>query len=122
MNLLNIRTWADVRAFLHVALPGIAAILVAAGYATDTDANLWIALVLVIVDAGMSMFNTANGFRKALYPLLAATGALLVRYGVTTDDTWALWAGLAPILFGGGVASANTDTSASYGRHSAGDR
>lgn len=111
MNLLQIRTWADARAFLHVALPGIAAILVAAGYLTSNDANLWVALVLVVADVTLSTFNTANGFRKALYPLLAAGGALLVRYGVTTDAAWALWTGLAPILFGSGVAAANTPTS-----------
>jgi hypothetical protein len=111
MNLLNIRTWADARAFLHVALPGIAVILVSAGYLTDTDAGLWVALGLVLADAGLSTFNTASGFRQLLYPLLAAGGALLIRYGFTTDAAWALWTGLAPILFGGGVASANTDTS-----------
>lgn len=110
MNLLNIRSWADARAFLHVALPAVAAVLTAAGYITATDANLWAALVLVLADAGLSTFNTANGFRKFLYPALATAGALLVRYGYTTDQVWALWTGLAPVLFGGGVAAANTDT------------
>lgn len=119
MNLLEVRTWADARAFLHVALPGVAAILVAAGYLTSSDAGLWVALLLVIADAGLSSFNTASGFRKLLYPLLATAGALLVRYGYTTDATWALWTGLAPVLFGGGVAAANTPTSAVAGRHAA---
>lgn len=115
MNLLDIRTWADARAFLHVALPGLAAILVAAGYLTGDVAGLWVAFILVIADASLSSLNTASGFRKLLYPLLAAGGALLIRYGFTTDATWALWTGLAPILFGGGVAAANTPTST--GRH-----
>jgi len=113
MNLLNIRSWADARAFLHVALPAVAAVLVAAHYVTSGDATLWTALLLVLLDAGLSTFNTASGFRKLLYPLLATGGALLVRYGVTTDQTWALWTGLAPVLFGGGVAAANTDTTLS---------
>jgi len=113
MNLLNIRSWADARAFLHVALPAVAAVLAAAGYVTANDANLWVALGLVVVDAGLSTFNTANGFRKFLYPALATAGALLVRYGYTTDQVWALWTGLAPVLFGGGVAAANTDTTPS---------
>lgn len=113
MNLLNIRSWADARAFLHVALPAVAAVLTAAGYITATDANLWAALVLVLVDTGLSTWNTASGFRRLLYPLLATGGALLVRYGYTTDQVWALWTGLAPVLFGGGVAAANTDTTAS---------
>lgn len=108
MNLLNIRSWADARAFLHVALPGVASILAVAGYVTADDANLWLALALVVVDAGLSTFNTAAGFRRFLYPFLAAAGALLVRYGVTTDAAWALWTGLAPILFGGGVAAATS--------------
>lgn len=115
MNLLNIRTWADARAFLHVALPAVAAVLVAASYIASDVAALWLALLLVVVDAGLSAFNTAVGFRKLLYPLLAAGGALLVRYGFTTDATWALWTGLAPILFGSGVAAANTDTSLADG-------
>lgn len=111
MNLLNIRTWADARAFLHVALPAVAVVLATAGYIASDIAALWVALAFVIVDAGLSTFNTANGFRKFLYPALVAVGALLVRYGYTTDQTWALWTGLAPVLFGGGVAAANTDTS-----------
>lgn len=115
MSLFDIHTPADARAFAHVALPGIATILVAAGYLTGELAGLWLALVLVIIDASLSSFNTANGFRKFLYPALVAVGALLVRYGYTTDATWALWTGLAPILFGGGVAAANTDTSS--GKH-----
>lgn len=113
MNLLNIRSWADFRAFLHVALPAIASVLAVAGFVTANDANLWVALVLVVADAGLSFVNTANGFRRGLYPLLAVTGALFVRYGVTTDASWALWTGLAPVLFGGGVAAANTDTTPS---------
>jgi hypothetical protein len=122
MNLLNIRTWADTRAFLHVALPAIAAVLAAAGYVTADVASLWVALALVVADAGLSTFNTANGFRKFLYPALAAGGALLVRYGFTTDQTWALWTGLVPVLFGSGVAAANTDTSpAAGGKHELGE-
>lgn len=113
MNLLNIRTWADARAFLHVALPAVAAVLVTASYISADIAALWLALLLVVIDAGLSTFNSASGFRKFLYPFLVAAGALLVRYGYTTDQTWALWTGLAPVLFGGGVAAANTDTSSS---------
>lgn len=110
MNLLEIRTWADARAFLHVALPGVAGILAVAGYVSSEDAGLWLAAIFVVLDAGLSTFYTANGFRKFLYPALSITGLLLVRYGVTTSETWALWTGLVPILFGGGVAAANTPT------------
>lgn len=115
MNLLNIRTWADARAFLHVALPAIAVVLVTAGYLASDLATLWVALILVVIDTGLSTVHSATSFRKFLYPALAAGGALLVRYGYTTDQTWALWTGLAPVLFGGGVAAANTDTSAAAG-------
>jgi hypothetical protein len=111
MNLLNIRTWADARAFLHVALPGVAGILAVAGYFTADDAALWLAALFVVIDSGLSTIKSASGFRKFLYPALAVDGALLIRYGITTDATWSLWVGLAPILFGPGVASANTDTS-----------
>lgn len=111
MNLLNIRTWADARAFLHVALPAIAGVFVVAGYVTSDDATLWTALVLVAVDTGLSFVYSATAFRKALYLILPVVGALLVRYGLTTDNTWALWTGLVPVLFGSGVAAANTNTS-----------
>lgn len=115
MNLLNIRSWADARAFLHVALPSLAAILATAGIVASDIATLWVAAILVAVDATLSTFNTASGFRKLLYPALAATGALLVRYGVTTDEVWALWTGAVPILFGSSVAAANTNTTPSDG-------
>lgn len=113
MNLLNIRTFADFRAFLHVALPSVAAILVTAGYIVSDLAGLWLALLLVVIDVSLSTFYAATSFRKFLYPFVAAVGALLIRYGVTTDEVWTLWVGLVPILFGGGVAAANTDTSLS---------
>lgn len=114
MNLLDIRTWADARAFLHVFLPALAAVAALAGYINSDDAGLWLALLFAVVDAGLSAFNSATTFRAFLYPALAAAGALLVRYGVTTDEVWALWVGLAPIVFGGGVAAANVQSS---GRH-----
>lgn len=114
MNLLDIRTAADVRAFLHVILPAVAGVLVVAGYVTEADVNLWGAAVLVVIDTGLSAFNSATTFRKFLYPFLGVLGALLVRYGVTTDQVWSLWVGLAPVIFGGGVAAANVQ---STGRH-----
>jgi len=110
MNLLNLHSWSDFRAWLHVALPGVAGVLAIAGYVSSNDAGLWVALALVVVDAGLSAFNSAKNFRTFLYPFLVAVGALLVRYGYTTDQTWALWTGLAPVFFGSGVAAANTDT------------
>lgn len=110
VSLLDIRSLADVRAFLSTALPGLASVLVIAGTLTADVANLWTAFVLVVIHAGVSTFNTANGFRKFLYPFLAAGSALLIRYGYTTDETWALWFSIVPILFGGGVAAANTPT------------
>lgn len=110
ITLLDIRSWADFRAFLHVALPGLSVLLVALHYVTQGDATLWGALAAVLIQASLSTFNTANGFRKILYPLLAAGGALLIRYGLTTAETWGTWVGFLPILFGGGVAAANVDT------------
>jgi hypothetical protein len=115
MNLLNIKSFADFRAWLHVALPAVAGVLAIAGYVSSNDAGLWVALALVVIDAGLSAFNSANNFRTFLYPFLAAGGALLVRYGYTTDQTWALWTGLAPVFFGSAVAAANTDTTPANG-------
>lgn len=110
ISLLDIRSLADLRAFLSTALPGLAAVLVGAGALTADVATLWTAFALVVVHATVSTFNTANGFRKFLYPFLAAGSALLIRYGFTTDQTWALWSSIVPILIGGGVAAANTPT------------
>jgi hypothetical protein len=115
MNLLNIKSWADFRAWLHVALPAVAGVLAIAGYVSSDDAGLWVAAALVVIDAGLSFAYSATAFRKALYLLLPAAGALLVRYGYTTDATWALWTGLAPVFFGSGVAAANTDTTPAAG-------
>lgn len=112
MSLLDIKTAGDVRAFLHAAVPTVAAALVSYGVLTEAHSALWVALALAILDPAVSALNTANGFRKFFYPVLAAASALLIGYGIKTGAELAPLLSIVTILVGGGVAAANTPTSA----------
>ena len=118
MNALNIKSWADVRALLHVIIPAVMSLTVAYGFTNENNSVLIGGLLLALVDPALSIANTQNGFRKYFYGILNAAQALLLGLGIFTD------AQLGPIvtiigLVLGGVAAANTDTSASTGRHAA---
>jgi hypothetical protein len=111
MTLLDIRTWGDVRAFLHSAVPLTAAAAVTSGLLTEQHSLLWVALVLAVVDPAISWSNS-TGFRKGLYAVLLAANAVLIGvFGLWTQGDIAPWLSLIPILLGGGVAAANTPTS-----------
>lgn len=113
MSLLDIRTWADVRAFLHSAVPAGAAAAVASGLLTQTVSLLWVALILALIDPALSFANSV-GARKALYAVaFAANGVLIGVFGLWTEQQATAWWTLVPILIGGGVAAANTPTSSS---------
>ena len=118
MNALNIRTWGDLRAFIHAAAPALAGVLLASAAFTAHTAQLVaaiVALVVAVTDASLSTINTPDGLRRWLYPVLAALGVVLVIVGLVTDAQWALVTAVVPILLGGGTAAANTDTSPSGG-------
>lgn len=120
MNVLNIRTWGDLRAFIHAAAPALAAVLLGSAAFTTHTAQLItavVALVVAVTDASLATINTTDGLRRWLYPVLAALGVLLVIVGLATDEQWALVTAVVPILLGGGTAAANTDTTPAYGRH-----
>lgn len=112
-SLLGIKTWSDLRAFIHTAIPGLAVFLVTMGILTATKANLVAALLLAVFDSTLSHINTADGFRRWVYPVLGTGATLLIGWGIFTQDQIAPWLALIPILLGGGLAAANTNTTPS---------
>ena len=110
MTIFNIRTWADVRALLHLVAPAIAAILVASGVSDETLVAQIVTLVLAVLSPALATVNTANGFRVWFYPVLGAITAVLVYLNVFTDATLSPWIALITLLVGPAVAVANTPT------------
>lgn len=123
MNALNIRTWADFRAFLYVLLPVVSTLLVGYGVLNDTTSQLWGALVTAVLGPVVAAFNarTVSAVRTAFYAVLGAGQALLIGYNLATQTVFDHWMPLVVAVIGltaGGVAAANTDTSPS-GKHAA---
>lgn len=115
MNLLNIRSAADVRAFAYVLLPIASALLVSYGVLDDAQAAMWAGLVTAVLGPVIAciMAPSTEGFRRAFYAVLGAGQILLVGYGIATDAQIGVWLPLISALVGastGGVAAANTDT------------
>lgn len=116
MSALNIRSWADLRAFLYVVWPVLATLCVTYGvFGSEQEAALWSGLVLALlgpVTAFLYSRGLAN-FRAAFYAVLAAAQALAIGYGLVTEVDVSNWLPLVSAvigLAGGGVAAANTDT------------
>ena len=110
MTLFNIRTWADVRALIHLIAPAVAAILIASGVANETLIAMVVTLALAILSPALATVNTANGFRVWFYPVLGAVTALLVYLNVFEQGIVDLWVPLIVLLIGPAVAVANTPT------------
>jgi CHASE2 domain-containing sensor protein len=120
MNLLNIRSWADVRAFLYVLLPVVTMFLVGDGVLTDDTAQLWGALGTAVLGPVVAavMARNVSTFRTAFYTLLGAVQALVIGYHLAQPGVFAHWMPLVVAIVGlsaGGVAAANTDTSPAAG-------
>lgn len=109
MNALNIRSWADVRAFLYVLAPAAVALLVSYNYFSASTGALVTALVLAVVSPLLAVTNTADGFRKWFYGVLGAAQALVVGLGVFTDLQVTPWITIIGLVVGG-VAVANVNT------------
>lgn len=110
MPVFGIRTWNDVRAFLHVFLPVLAVAAVSSGLLTQSDSLLWVALAAAVADPALSIGNS-EGFRRWFYGVALALNAMLIGvFALWTPDQSAPWFALIPILLGGGVAAANTPT------------
>ncbi|QBP29690.1 holin [Mycobacterium phage Typha] len=112
MNILDLRSGDDVRRFLHVALPGIAALLVTVSVLTTELAPLVVSTVLTIADSVLSRVNTTDKVRKWFYPLMGAAALGLLALGHYLNTETAQWLAIVPILLGGGVGAANTNSSA----------
>ena len=110
MTLFNIRTWADVRALIHLVAPAIAALLIASGVASENLVTQILTVVLAVFSPALASVNTINGFRTWFYLVLGAVSALLVSLNVFTETTWSLWLPIIVTLVGPAVAVANTPT------------
>lgn len=115
MTLLNIRSWADVRAFLYVLLPVVTTFLVGNGVLTQHKANLWAALATAILGPFVAAIyaRTLSTFRVAFYAVLGAVQAIVIGYGLAQAGFLDTWMPLIVALVGlstGGVAAANTPT------------
>lgn len=115
MSIFNIRSLADFRAFLYVLLPVVSTLLVGYGVVTDSQVQLWGALVAAVLGPVIAAFNarSVSAIRTAFYAVLGTGQALVVGYGLSTDAQFATWMPLVVAFVGlsaGGVAAANTDT------------
>lgn len=123
MNLLEIKSWADVRALAYTILPIISTLLVTVGALSESEAALWVGLATAVLGPGIAflMARSVSSFRTAFYALLTAGQAVVVGYGLATDAQIGVWLPLVSALIGGaagGVASANTPTSSAFDRRS----
>ncbi|AOE43723.1 membrane protein [Gordonia phage Bantam] len=117
ISVLDIRSWSDVRAFIHVAAPTVGATLMgSSAFMGEHGAALTavIGLLVALTSPALSVANTASGFRAWFYPVLGAGGAALGTFGIVTDTQWGLYSAIAVILLGAGTASANTPTTSSW--------
>lgn len=112
MSALDIRTWGDVRALVHVGAPVTSAALVASGVADEGVAQMVLAIVLAVTSPLLALANTRNGFRMFIYPVLAAIAGLLIGLGYFTHESYEAWLPVITILIGPALAAANTPTSA----------
>lgn len=116
ISALDIRSWSDVRAFVHVAAPGIGATLVGTSAFADSGQAVLaiVGLIVALTSPALSAVNTADGFRKYFYPAVGALGGLLGTFGIVTDTQWALYTSIAVVLLGAGTAGANTPTTSAW--------
>jgi hypothetical protein len=110
MNALDIRSWSDVRAFIHVAAPVFTALAVASGWTDENTATLVVTVILALISPTLATINTVNGFRLWLYPVLGAVSALLIYLGYLNQADWATWLPVLVLFIGPAVAAANTPT------------
>ena len=110
---LNVRSWSDARALIHVAAPVLAAAAVASGWVDDNLATLIVTLVLAVFSPLLATVNTQDGFRRWFYPVAAAVAGVLVYLGWLTDAQWQVWLPVIVVFIGPAVAAANTDTTES---------
>lgn len=118
LNVFNIRTAGDLRAFLYVLWPVVATFLVSLGVTDQNEASLWGGLVFALLGPVIAFYNVRNvsTFRAAFYAVLGAVQAITIAYGLIQAADVAQWLPFITAIVGlltGGVASANTQTSGS---------
>ncbi|MFT4128093.1 MAG: hypothetical protein QM662_17920 [Gordonia sp. (in: high G+C Gram-positive bacteria)] len=123
MSLLEMHSWADVRALVYTLLPIASTLAVTYGVADESQVALWVGLVAALLGPGIAFLTSrsVSTFRPAFYAVLAAGQAVAVGYGLVTDAQVGVWVPLVSALIGGaagGVANANTATSSPFSRGS----
>lgn len=113
MNVFNIRTWSDVRAFIHVLAPVLATALVATGVADENLATQIVTLVLAVFSPALAVVNSVDGFRTWFYGVLGAASTILIALNVFSETQYTTWLPVVTLLLGAGVAAANTNTTPS---------
>jgi len=108
MSILDLTNREDTRRFLHVAVPGIAAVLVTIGVMASDIAALVASTVLLVFDAALSRINTTDRVRQWFYPVTALVALAALGVGHWVDLEAAQWFAIIPILLGGSVAAAKT--------------
>lgn len=112
MNALNVRSWADVRALIHVGAPVISAALVSSGIANQHLSGLIVALVLAVLSPALAMVNTVDGFRVWFYPVVGTVAPILIYLNFVSEFDYSTWLPVIAVFIGPAVAAANTPTSA----------
>lgn len=84
-NLLSLDNW---RAFIHSVTPIIMGTFVTLGIITNDQAILWIPLVFAVIDPLLSVGNSTDRIRKALYAVmgLLQTGGLIASFFVGHEE------------------------------------
>ena len=87
MNLKSMENW---RAFFHQVVAVIVPILVTANLITENAAAAWVPFIFAIADNVLSVGNTTDRIRKAVYAVvgLAQTGGLLASVLTTVAPTY----------------------------------
>lgn len=115
MSVLNIRTWGDLRAFLHVALPVIVTALIGSQLVDKSLALLVLTLLLALMSPALGVANSDDVRRTAVYAIVGAAAAILIFLGYISQIQFDTWLPVITLLLFGtsGLAAANTDTSKS---------
>ncbi|MET9328399.1 hypothetical protein [Tsukamurella sp. NPDC003166] len=109
-TVFGIRTWQDVRIFLHATAPAASPLLLTVSTFSDRAAQLITAvcaLIVAVTDSSVSALKSPERLRYWIYPVLTALGSVIVVAGLVTEHQWAILVASAPIVLGGTAARAN---------------
>ena len=110
MSIFDIKSAADLRNYVYVILPVVAALFVTLGVFDDAHAAMWVALITAVVGPGLAFVMTRNvsTFRTAFYAIVTAIQAIVIGYGIATDDQLSIWLPLVVTIVGAAGGSVST--------------